>query len=132
MYWDVEDVKSFMKAFNYECTSQTSIHLYQQMDTKGIGRIEFDDFIEFMTETKPIKEKEGKLRDIFFSFSQNKEFMVKEDMIRICRDHAINITEENALLLFRKIGSSEDPDKISFPIFEKLVQHSSGDRMITF
>lgn len=118
-----------MKAYNYECTHMTSFHLFNQLDTSGEGRVEFEDFFDFVTQTRPITENVGKLKNIFYKFSKGKEFIDEKDMIRICRDNAINITEDQAKQLFYGISPAEDPTKINFEAFERIVQMSSGDRM---
>merc|ERR1712137_386899 len=102
MYWSPENVESFMKAYNYECTKMTSYFLFKQMDEKGDGRVEFEDFFEFITSTRPVTNNDGKIKTIFYKFSQGKEYLNEEDMIRICRSNAINITEEQAKEMFYK------------------------------
>ena len=129
MYWDPSNIESFMKAFDYECTKSTSFHLFKQIDVSGDGRIEFEDFFEFITSTRPIINNDAKLRDIFYKFSNGKEYLNEEDMVRICRDNNINITEEQAIQMFYKVSPANDPQKISLSDFKKLVQKSSGDRM---
>ena len=129
MYWGPENLMSFMKAFNYECTHSTSFHLFNQMDMSGEGRVEFEDFFDFVTKTRQVTENMGKLRNIFYKFSKGKQFVDEQDMIRICRDNAINITEEQAKQLFFGLSPAEDPTKIDFECFERIVQMSSGDRM---
>ena len=131
MYWGPDEIKSFMKAYNYECTKSTSFHLFNQVDVNGEGRVEFEDFFEFITSTRPMTENVGKLKNIFYKFSKGKEFIDKDDMVRICRDQSINITEDQAKDMFYKISPSAHPDKITFKTFEKIVQQSSGDRMKT-
>ena len=129
MYWGPDDIRSFLKAYNYECTRETSFHLFNQLDMQGEGRVEFEDFFEFITSTRYIPENVGKLKDIFFKFSKGKEYINQDDLVRICRDYCINITEENARMMFSQISASEHPDKITFKNFEYIVQKSSGDRM---
>ena len=129
MYWGPGEVESFMKAYNYECTMMTSYHIFNQIDEQGEGRVEFEDFFGFITATRPIVNNDGKLKTIFYKFSKGKEYLNEEDMVRICRDNAINITEEQAVQMFYQLSPSEDPQKITYKDFEKLVQKSSGDRM---
>ena len=118
-----------MKEYNYECTKTTSFFLFKQVDETGDGRVEFEDFFEFITSTRPVTNNDGKIKTIFFKFSKGKEYLDQEDMIRICRDNSINITEEQAVELFYKVSPASDPNKISLRDFEKLVQKSSGDLM---
>ena len=107
----------------------TSYHIFNQIDENGEGRVEFEDFFQFITSTRPVINNDGKLKTIFYKFSKGKEYLNEEDMIRICRNHSINITEEQAVQMFYKLSPAEDPQKINFKDFEKLVQKSSGDRM---
>ena len=129
MYWTPVEVESFLKEFGYECTKGTSYHLFNQVDVNGEGRVEFEDFFEFITTTRPIVDNVGKLKEYFYKFSHQKQFLTSEDMIRICREHSIGITEEQAVEMFYKLSSTSDPEKIGFKDFLTLVQKSSGDRM---
>jgi Ca2+-binding EF-hand superfamily protein len=129
MYWTPGEVMSFLKEFGYECTVRTAFHLFNQIDLVGEGKVEFEDFFEFITTTRPIVDNDGKLKTIFYKFSKQKEYLDEQDMIRICRDHSIGITEEQAVEMFYKLSPSSDPQKIGLEDFMKLVQKSSGDRM---
>ena len=70
MYWGPGDIESFMKAYNYECTKMTSYHLFNQIDENGEGKVEFEDFFQFITSTRPIVNNDGKLKTIFYKFSK--------------------------------------------------------------
>ena len=129
MYWGPGQIESFMKEFGYDCTVMTSFHLFNQVDIHGEGRVEFEDFFEFITTTRPIVDNDGKLKTIFYKFTNGKEYLDQNDMIRICRNHSIGITEEQAVEMFHQLSPSSDPEKIGLEDFLTLVQKSSGDRM---